>query len=50
MNIRFLFSILILPFLFTGCKKDKTLDHPDIRLVTGIKRIWAVDDGEKIKR
>jgi hypothetical protein len=50
MNIRFLFSILILPVLFTGCKKNKTFDHPDIRLVTGIKRIWAVDDGEKIKR
>jgi hypothetical protein len=48
--IRVLLSILILPFIFTECKKDKTLDHPDLKNVTGIKRIWAVDDGEKIKR
>jgi hypothetical protein len=50
MHIRILLSILILPVLFTGCKKEKTFDHPDIKHVTGIKRIWAVDDGEKIKR
>jgi hypothetical protein len=46
MNIKFLFRILIVPILFTTCRKDKTLDHPDPGLGSGINRIWAVDDGE----
>ena len=42
--------VLFLPVLLTGCKKDRLLDPPDTSHVTGIKRVWAVDDGEKIKR
>ena len=48
------FRILVLFFftqlIFSGCRKEKTLDPPDLSLITGIKRIWALDDGEKIRR
>jgi hypothetical protein len=37
---------LFIPVLFSGCKKDKSPDPSDNK---GIKRVWAVDDGEKIK-
>jgi hypothetical protein len=50
MYIRILITILFLSVLSLGCKKDKSLNPPDTVLITGIKRIWAVDDGEKIKR
>jgi hypothetical protein len=49
MHIRILVSVIFLSVLVTGCKKDKSLNPPDITSITGIKRIWAVDDGEKIK-
>jgi hypothetical protein len=48
--MRILIPILLLTFLLTDCKKDKNLNPIDNNRVTGVKRVWAVDDGEKIKR
>jgi hypothetical protein len=48
-NLRFAILAVTLALLTPGCKKDKTVDPPG-NLVTGINRLWAVDDGEKIKR
>ncbi|MBK8883390.1 MAG: hypothetical protein IPN67_13680 [Bacteroidales bacterium] len=50
MNIRLLTSVLLFLSVAAGCRKDKSFDPPDTNKDTGIRRIWAVDDGEKIKR
>ncbi len=42
-----LLYILFLAFLAVGCKKEKI--SPDIG-VTGLTRVWALDDGEKIRK
>ena len=41
-------SILILVILISSCKKGDL--NQDVNLIKGIKRVWALDDGEKIKR
>jgi len=48
MPLRIFTSLLFVSALLIGCKKDE-LKPPD-NLVTGVKRAWALDDGEKIKR
>lgn len=50
MYTRILTHILLQVVLIAGCKKDISPDPSDFKKVTGIKRVWAVDDGEKIKR
>jgi hypothetical protein len=46
-SILFLFLVI----LITGCKKEiKLPDTGNINKVTGVKRVWALDDGDKIKR
>jgi hypothetical protein len=47
---RILTLILFLTILFTCCKKEKIQSPVGPGQVTGLKRVWAVDDGEKIKR
>jgi hypothetical protein len=41
-------AILILLILISSCKKRDL--YQDVHLIKGIKRVWALDDGEKIKR
>jgi hypothetical protein len=50
MYIRTLIPLLFLTILITDCKKEKSPSPFDPTPVTGVKRVWAVDDGEKIKR
>jgi hypothetical protein len=46
MYIKILIILFFLTTLFNSCKKEVF----DPNRVTGLKRVWAVDDGEKIKR
>jgi hypothetical protein len=47
MYIRILIFISLIIILLPSCRKE---DHFGPRHITGVKRIWAVDDGEKIKQ
>jgi hypothetical protein len=44
--LRILFSLIFCTIIVYGCRKDDGHHSAD----TGLKRVWAVDDGEKIKR
>jgi hypothetical protein len=46
--MRILIFIFFITIFMNGCKKEQNIHAVD--LVTGVKRIWALDDGEKIKR
>jgi hypothetical protein len=48
MHLRIFISLLFFSVLLIGCKKEEL--KPVDNLVTGVKRVWALDDGEKIKR
>jgi hypothetical protein len=51
MYFKALLYISFSALLITGCKKKEILPPPDDHdTITGVKRVWAIDDGEKIKR
>jgi hypothetical protein len=50
MIFRSLIPVLFLIILLAGCKKESPISPIDSNLATGLKRVWAIDDGEKIKR
>ncbi len=48
MLVRILTFLLFITILAPACKKDDL--HPEGNRLKGLKRVWALDDGEKIKR
>jgi hypothetical protein len=46
--MRIFISLLLLTTIMADCRKEEL--HPKTNLVTGLTRVWVVDDGEKIKR
>ena len=48
MHARVFIFLLFIGILAPACKKEDL--HPDGNKVKGLKRVWALDDGEKIKR
>jgi len=48
MNSRTCVFLLLIAIILTDCKKEDL--HPGKNTITGVKRVWALDDGEKIKR